>query len=406
MAKINPSDDIPLDQGYYGVIGPLNSPSSYGITQGTNNLYRVDLASGTCLFRWGSCQSLAPSRFKFYFVERLKVMNYRINVKSSETLYQVYLGLLGKLLNNSSSSISARKISLRGNEWQAMAGFAELFQPKPSGVTSCWNIELSSIESIESKLGQLINYLSNSSCHFTFAIHYRLAFSNEYMPVDLSFWGQKSTRAGLYPTDQIVVVIYEDLRHRIQPVSIENQIADATDLFFSVCEVKDEDNSKLSIQSAQLSHECGFTTPIYAKMIFHKNIKDFLRDFCFIYVSYNYGTRISALLANQEYPWDQPINPLAAEHSMKMGVSRGTYRASFDNLPEMINFLESLDETKVKALTSLPEIIVRELFLLVSEEIPEIQCHDFGTKGFALTTDPILYLWPAYKCFAELALSS
>ena len=184
-------------------------------------------------------------------------------------------------------------------------------------------------------------------------------------------------------------------------------LADHEELFLRACGLL-----STKVRAGDVAHAAMFVgnvwrSPVACSAVFHRDAVEFARDFVRIYREYREGIPMPVMLASGVDLWS--LEPPEAYPHWGIGVPGKAdvvayttdYRQKKHNA--IIRFLESLSEVTIRKLSSLTGDDVRDLLIqmFVFGTERNIQVHDFGSSGLALTTGPRSRLWLAYKYIAD-----
>jgi hypothetical protein len=170
-------------------------------------------------------------------------------------------------------------------------------------------------------------------------------------------------------------------------------LSDAKDIFLQACGL-DRDVCS-NVEHAAMYLELGWPSPLECSMIFHHKSKEFAIDFLRIYAEYKY--RISIL---DTFDSDFALGMLGSERIKTPNKTscnnQKYYRRSINNA-EILTFLHTLSEEKIKWLLRLPEEVIVSVLTKLNQNVTEIECHSFRDCGMILVTNPLLNLLSPYK---------
>jgi hypothetical protein len=212
--------------------------------------------------------------------------------------------------------------------------------------------------------------------------------------------------------DQEVIEVLRMLHNQ----SVEEERLNAREFFFAVCGLLENKQSKTSLGHAGgIDHAAMYTDLHYPSAvlnsgIFHRDIREYARDFVRIFLEYNRGIFLPMTLKQVPDLWNlQPLElpPMLKKGEWGVGIPAKEYYpyTTFNNFSfnnpggnKIIKFLNGLTEEKVIVLSALSAPKIEELLyeLIGSEDIPGIDVYEFGTDGMALLTTPVSSLWRAY----------
>ena len=304
---------------------------------------------------------------------------------------------------------------------------------------------MSILESPESKS------LAESKDSFAVQLGYTTA-SGEIIPLDIDFHG-KGYMDGHYARDNSSVRITVedsglwrlmksisrdmswtglDAPEHLKSEAIEKANRDSELLFLIGCgfSLKGDSSSwkweyeeENYIEHGAMYYESGWSCPLRCQMVYHKDPKEFAKDFERIYADYHWGISMPLLYSLKKNIWqlsESEIHSLNTHQVNKdLSFSRrcgkeypGGYKYFSRPLEfaleqtelDAVNFVESLDTKKVQQLSQLPVSYIKEVFSAVAEsELPEVRFHDFREHGMVLLSGANLSVWRAYRYLVELA---
>lgn len=173
----------------------------------------------------------------------------------------------------------------------------------------------------------------------------------------------------------------------------EAAIADAEELFFRSCLLFDSDGDP--VDHGAMYSELGWPSPAGCSMVFHKDVAEYALDVERIFLDYQTGALMPEMISFGSdvvgQPFRRPSVPVGREHSEFFR------QVSKHDWPAMFKFLEGLSEKSAVSLRSFDSETIRRHLLDSCASIPEVVCHDFGDKGYALATDPLSSVWQVYQ---------
>ena len=305
---------------------------------------------------------------------------------------------------------------------------------------------MSTIESPESES------LAESKDSFAVQLGYTTA-SGELIPVDINFYG-KSYQLGItVRDDSSLQVLTEDsdlwrlmksisrdmswtgldAPEHLKAEAVEKANKDSELLFLKCCgfSLKQEDSSSWKwnyeeenyIEHGAMYYESGWSCPLRCQMVYHKDPKEFAKDFERIYADYHWGVSMPLLYGLEKDIWQLSETEIASLNTHQLNKQKSVSRRCGKKYPggykyfsrplefapeqtemDAVNFVESLDKKKVQQLSQLPVSYIKDVFSAVAEsELPEVRFHDFGEHGMVLLSGANLSVWRAYRYLVELA---
>ncbi|MEM7759536.1 MAG: hypothetical protein AAF298_15630 [Cyanobacteria bacterium P01_A01_bin.40] len=287
---------------------------------------------------------------------------------------------------------------------------------------------------------------ADSEDSFSVVLQYKLA-SGELVPLDLDFHGigyqmghtvrndscieLSAQDSGLWRSlkqiSRDIVWTGLDVPEHIKSAAAEKANLDTELLFLHACgfihnqapesyswEIEEE----TYIDHAAVYYESGWSSPLLCQMVYHKDPYEFAKDFERIYADYHWGITMPLLYSLKKDIWQLSKSEIASLNEYKGFARRcgkeyqGDYKyfsRQRELAPELaeldsVNFVESLDQSKIQQLVKLPVSHVKEVFSAIAEsELPEVRFRDFDEQGMVLLSGAYMSIWRAYLYLVELS---
>jgi len=182
---------------------------------------------------------------------------------------------------------------------------------------------------------------------------------------------------------------------------------DSEELFLRACGFLENKKDYTShVEHASMRFEDGLDSPLNCFMNFHRETREFARDFARIYVEYHWGTMTAGMWEANVDNWTLDFEKLKRDkYTGKSDYGAFYCNVSPGNTLELKLFLQGFTEKKAKKLSSLPEKEIRERLLASEWTLSgKIRCYDLGIQGLVISANPDESLWPVYQLIAKLCL--
>lgn len=266
-----------------------------------------------------------------------------------------------------------------------------------------------SMEQMESLTRTVVD--SDNAIELT--VGYQL-YSGRWIPLTIRFYGVGFERGHMARFNGNINIslshkdlarpLIETFQERAVTGRFRSQIAETTmndvdELFCRVCGVDEHGKNVTAIEHGAMYQEYGWFSPVSCSMLYHRDVRQFAKDFVRIFAEYNKGIPAPATFDPSTDIW-----MLETDQDMRLGRERPEYYKQMEkmNSERFIQFLDSLNEQNVRTLSTMPGEEMRRYLNMASLEIAELASYDFGAHGLMLATDPLSSIWQAFAYVAEM----
>jgi len=185
---------------------------------------------------------------------------------------------------------------------------------------------------------------------------------------------------------------------------------DMQELFFRVCGLNETHSDDATIEHGAAHISGGWGTPLTACMTYHRDVREFVRDFARIYLADRRRVFVPVTFGKAgDTIWelDEP-NTLQVgefddfERQVRVG-GYAEYVAYEDQSASINRFLDALDRPAAERLSNLSDNETRALLKQAVDETPLVWLEDFGEQGAVIGTRPFSDFRRLYPKIAALA---